>query len=208
MPSDADIETNSDLGSNPLTRSFIGLPLAEDLSASLAAHIKLLRKSSDVQKTATDVRWTPESNWHVTLAFLGDQSPQTLLHLQRDLEQLCHVASGVSSDITCLTRFPDAKSRIFAALLDPSDSLIELQRNVSRLCDERGIALDTRQFKPHIILARFKPNQARIDAESFLEQPWRCSAQWLRVNLYASRLTPQGSVYQALSQFALSQPAN
>ncbi|MCG8670321.1 MAG: RNA 2',3'-cyclic phosphodiesterase [Pseudomonadales bacterium] len=208
MPDHADTNFHTETSSSSVTRSFIGLPLADELSRAISFRVKPLQLAHKAQLNDGSIRWIPPENWHITLAFLGDQPFSLLEQLHQDLTKVCDNTFAFSADLISLAKFPDAKSRIIAALVEPCDSLLMLQTAVSELCDQRGITLDQRKFKPHITLARLKRGSEQADFDSVLDQSWQQSATWNRVMLYGSRLTPGGSVYQSLSQFALSVPSN
>lgn len=176
-------------------RAFVALALSHAVGDSLQLYVAQLRQQSSLHH----LRWIPEKNWHLTLAFLGDQPQATLHTLWQDLISKLQDVSALSADIVAISAFPDAKSSILAALLDPTEPLRSLRAHVAAVCTKNGIALDERDFKPHITLAR----AGRGQRVNYPDECLHLSATWNSVKLYTSQLTPSGSVYTPLRTLAL-----
>lgn len=177
-------------------RAFIALCVSDDLKKDLSAAVKDLK----IQYPFNHIRWIPSSNWHLTLAFLGDQSLNKLNVLWEELAPLIESYGGFTLSAECISRFPDAKSSIIAVLLNKDPKLLSLQKDIAKVCDSHDMPLDKRAFKPHITLGRIRKGQ-RV---AFADQPLSVLDTGSQVALYTSELTPEGSIYTQFKIAALS----
>lgn len=178
------------------TRSFIALSVPDDLKKDLSASLRHLK----AQCSSDNIRWIPSTNWHLTLAFLGDQPPHRLDTLWEELIPLIKPHHSIPLSAESISRFPDAKSSIIAVLLKKNPELLLLQKAIAKTCGHHNISLDKRDFKPHITLARIRKGH-RVD---FMDQPMTVEDIGSKVALYNSELTPAGSIYTQLKMAALS----
>lgn len=177
-------------------RSFVALALPGDCTRQLAQQLVEFKQAfADAQ-----LRWIPQPNWHLTLAFLGDQTLDTLTALEVELQQALVNQRPFAAPIYGIGGFPDAKSAVVAVRVEPTASLLKIQGDVRQCCDRCGIALDKRRFKPHITVARLK-KAYRIKAE---ERTFELPVVWSRLALYTSRLIGEGSIYQEIATITLA----
>lgn len=139
-------------------RSFFAIPLSHASEDELAAVADGLRASLQ-QHLPGEVRWrwVASANYHLTLAFLGNIR-------RRDIEQLHQIAlhsieGMVASDfyLQRLAWFPSAlKPRMLVAVPQHCEALVELQQRLSRGLRREGYAVEKREFRPHVTLARLQ----------------------------------------------------
>ena len=181
-------------------RSFIALDIPADMQTRLMALANGLRKEPYLH----GLRWIPADNWHLTLTFLGDQNQETLANLWQQVERALHDCSPVALQVNHIAGFPDAKSPVLAAQLNPLPELLKLQAQIKHCCELLDIALDKRRFKPHITLARSRKRHPVHYAGEKLAM----TARGAVVGLYTSELTPTGSIYRIFRSLTLSGPVN
>ena len=146
------------------------------------------------------LRWVDQENYHVTLAFLGQQSQEDLEALAEKLDESL-LQTEFSSAVTHISPFPETKPKLMAALVDKSDSLIDLHRQVVSSINATGLVMDKRKFIPHITLARYRHSKnefaggvpTNIDCDLFFDE----------VVLYESVLTSSGAEYEPIYRFPL-----
>ena len=105
-----------------------------------------------------DLRWTSRELWHITLAFLGEVSEDSLGRLQPRLERaaLRHRAFGLS--LAGAGAFPSqARANVlWSGLSGDRKALGELAMSVSAGARRAGAAPPDpgRRYRPHVTLAR------------------------------------------------------
>ena len=63
-------------------RTFLALELSQTSRNKLSAHAKMMSRHDNLQQ----IRWVPEKNYHLTLAFLGDIEYVLISSLKQELE--------------------------------------------------------------------------------------------------------------------------
>lgn len=135
-------------------------------------------------------RRIPDTNFHLTLAFLGEQPPETASHLLAWLG-----TKRLSPDAWTLDRVGHFRGPgiIWAGARRPPDTLMAVQARLSEELRAQGIELRPRRFLPHVSLLRnTMPNAAQL----FTEQAFRWP--YTQIHLIQSVASPQGSCYRSL----------
>ncbi|MFL5595204.1 MAG: RNA 2',3'-cyclic phosphodiesterase [Gemmatimonadaceae bacterium] len=129
-------------------RLFIGVPLAEDARAGIIQSLPNKLPGKPV----------PPENWHFTLRFLGSTSADA-----RDgiVERLRSATCGAPFTVRFheLGAFPNARrARILWLGVDEgAERMIQLAAIAEATARVAGFAPETKQFKPHLTLARIEP---------------------------------------------------
>jgi 2'-5' RNA ligase len=114
-------------------------------------------------------KWVPASNMHLTLKFLGSCHREQLPAI---IEQLKTAAARVKPfifDLNVLGGFPSKKrARVFWAGTDREIAdFVSLAGRCDKFLSALGFERETREFNPHLTLARFKvPQDIRPAIES------------------------------------------
>ncbi len=179
-------------------RSFIALPIPQDAANELGD----LAAKMSYQDKSNAVRWQDQENYHVTLAFLGEQEEEDLERLVESLDQQVRQEEFLAS-VSHLSPFPESKPKLLAAIVDKTDSCLALQQQVLAAVRAAGLVADKKRFIPHITLGRLRHTRNRyvgtIPALNGLE----FFAQELV--LYESILSASGASYEPLVRFPLDQ---
>jgi 2'-5' RNA ligase len=97
-------------------------------------------------------RLTRYGNFHITLAFLGDQ-PRSLLPRLQDI--LTRLPTGPIALTLDRLGYFNRQRIAWAGMHAPPDALSALQRSLTQLLKQEGIAFDAQpSFRPHVTLAR------------------------------------------------------
>lgn len=132
--------------------------------------------------------WVHERDLHLTLAFLGQQSPERLTELQAMAKQLEeHTAFELRLDHLGLW----SDSLLHLAPSQPPMQLIRLQKALVEHLDRFGLALEQRAYRPHLTLARHATWPTRAAAFSVA---WRAD----RFALFSSNSAKIGPRYQQI----------
>jgi 2'-5' RNA ligase len=173
-------------------RLFVGIPIPSNF-------FRALLRVAQNEETGK-ARWTPPEKAHLTLVFLGEVAEARLSSIEREVVAI-H-AAPLDIRVTRLDSFPRA-GVLFAAVA-PSARLLHLHTVISSSMKGLGFPQERRPYHPHITLARFR------SGEPFDEGRPRLPLSMLRsfpadvVNLYGSRLTSEGSIYEVVAQKKLS----
>jgi 2'-5' RNA ligase len=175
---------------------------AVDPSAEVhATLIELLRR---LQPSAR-LRWTKPENLHLTLKFIGEWPEEKLGVLE---DALRSVPSFPPFRITLsgLGFFPNPKApRVFWVGIQAPPELAQLASQIDRSLEPLGIAPEKRAFSPHLTLARI-PERTPLDSlRRAIESLPAADFGAFKIDrffLYQSRLSPGGSVYTKVGEYA------
>ena len=135
-------------------------------------------------------RKTHINDFHLTLAFLGERSPDLLPTLHRILATLPPLNATF-----CLDRFGYFQHNKIAwiGMSAPPPALLELQHELSLTLERHDIMInDPVEFKPHITLAR---KADPPDPEVFAPVIWQAN----KIALVQSRNNAQDAKYEVLA---------
>ena len=195
-------------------RIFIGI----DLDAEVRGRIS--RFLEGVQGFAPDARWVGPESLHITLKFIGEQTPE---RVEAMAERLRRVESGAFEIRSGgYGFFPTAKApRVFWIGIHAGPQLAELAESIDVATAELGIPREDRPYSPHLTLARggagrssgspkwrkgdapntiFATLEKRLAAIGEIDFGTMTAREFI---LYQSQLSPKGSQYTKLQRFPL-----
>lgn len=177
-------------------RTFFGIAIKNELLQSANLLVDEAKSTPDMQK----IRWTPSSNWHLTLRFMGNTRDE-------QLDQLVELVTPIAQDIASfdiesngVIFLPDKHPRIFGLSVRLNESLAQIVQGLNQAAQHCGFTADKRLFLPHVTLGRWKPGAAHaphIQLKHFGEQTVKA------FHLYKSENSEQGSVYTPIKTFCL-----
>jgi RNA 2',3'-cyclic 3'-phosphodiesterase len=162
----------------------------------------------EVLLAATDVRWVPLGNWHITLVYIGmverNRMPGLVDVLALSLLDKC----SFEMTLRGIGVFPSIeKPTVLWAGIANSMGLDDLQRVVLEALVREGFCLPpTSGFMPHVTLAKNKRAMHGLSINAWREQ--FSSLVFGRIGvaevvLYLSEAIPGGMVYTPLHRFGL-----
>lgn len=149
-------------------------------------------------------RWAQPDQMHLTLVFLGEQ-PIGVYH------EVCQSLEGVEFmpfelQFEKVGFFGSKKvPRTLWADAFQSPELITLQKRISKRCQDLGIEIEARKFRPHLTLARLNGASYK-DVGRFLETLYLAKTDSFSVEsfaLFSSKLSPRGAIYQIEREYPL-----
>lgn len=186
-------------------RLFAAVDLSADTRDAIAAEQRRMR--SALGQVAASLKWVRPDTVHLTLVFLGhvaaDLVPALIAEVGRDIDRR-------PFDITLsgIGMFPErgAPRVLWAGIGAGAETLVSVQRELSARIAARGVALEDRDFHPHLTLARWgasRPSdRAMVNAAARPGILARQSVAW--VTLYESRLLPEGARHTPLTRANLT----
>ena len=179
-----------------MQRVFIGIPI--DKLAQRQINEFLI----PAQKSNPDIRWVPEHNRHLTLAFLGNKPAGVIKDLVRSMHLAFQKDIAFKTGFATLRRFPTSTGNIIALVYKPDEYLSHLFQLTRDFLTKNGLRFDHKPFRPHITLGRIR--KAPKLKKTF-NQPTNICLRVDKVALYQSTLTDTGSIYLALKEIELGQ---
>lgn len=173
-----------------LYRSFIALQLTEVSRNQLAE----LADFYQVQDKHCEISWPDSDNYHVTLAFLGDQLASDLERLAEQLSFSAPLSIDLQLTASEVSYFPyHSRPKALAVILQPDNALKQIKNYTDQTLRNSGIRYDIRKFIPHITLGRVRgrklPN-LEIPPR-YINTSLSCSG----LTLFRSELRSDGAVY-------------
>lgn len=179
-------------------RSFIAIPVSKEIANALgdcAAQMAYQDKSNAV-------RWVDQGNYHITLAFLGDQDETDLEQLAERLDQqLPHMSFEFR--LSHLSPFPESRPKLIAAMVEKNNALIDLHKQVLSSVSNSGMNIEKRKFMPHITLGRYR--HTRNQFAGAIPTNIDLSSDVSEVTIFESTLTTNGAEYEPLFRFPLDE---
>lgn len=155
-----------------------------------------------------DASWTRETSWHLTLAFLGEISRETL----RDFAAA--VALGAAATVPgplesggAVVFPPRGPARVLGvgfAESEAREQVRHLAEEADREARRLGLSGGDREFHPHVTLARLRRPWPRESVERFRRDVagWTFPAWHARsCVLYESRLSREGAVHTPIEEW-------
>ena len=179
-------------------RSFIALPIRSETANELG---DVAAKMSYQDKSGA-VRWVDQENYHITLAFLGEQHEADLETLAEHLDY--HVRqTEFEAVLSHLSPFPETRPKLVAATLDKSDDLKCLFQQVDSAIKSTDMRIDKRKFIPHVTLGRYRHTRNSYAGNIPLNVSFETIID--EVVLYESVLTTTGAEYEPIYRFPLDE---
>jgi len=114
--------------------------------------LKLIALRDEVRTRSVRGSFVTPENLHLTLAFLGECSPEQVAAAKKVMNKTDFVPFDIRID--SLGRFKRDGSDLWWAGVQENKSMLDLQRRLSDNLTRAGFLLDKNSFKPHITLGR------------------------------------------------------
>jgi len=176
-------------------RVFIGIPVDKPAQSRINDLLSPLKSSIHA------VRWVPEQNRHLTLAFLGNRPVGVIEKLTRSMDRAYQQEADFKTGPSSLNRFPNSSGNIIALVFKSDTRLSRLYQVTQELLVANGFGFTRTQFRPHITLGRVR-RTSRLKTD--LHQQTNISLQVGKITFYQSTLTQSGSTYHALKETMLN----
>lgn len=177
-------------------RAFFGLPLPEERRQALSAYV------AACAAMAPEFRWVPPANLHLTVRFIGGIDRVAADDIADRLAGAGLRAFGIS--VGGLGTFKRGRlvRVVWLGLTAGVEPARGLAAQVEEACVSAGLEAEERPLQPHLTLARARARPGAVLPrlpDPPLLPPWKAN----ELILYASHLSPQGAVYEALRTLRL-----
>ena len=182
--------------------------IALDITDAIRNRISLFL--AGVSGFAPEARWAKPESLHVTLKFIGEVATEKLDRIHGALAAV-HSADPVDMQFRGLGFFPnERRPRVLWCGVEASANLAELAANIDRALAPLGIPPESREFMPHLTLARFQSDggprhdlEKRLRAAGDLKSYDFGRTQESNFHLIESKLKPSGAEYRRLQTFPI-----
>lgn len=179
-------------------RLFVALDFPDEVRHALGELIASLRPH------AKNARWVRHESMHITLKFIGHVEDKQLDEIRKALSTIRSIHPA-EMYFRGLGFFPhERRPRVLWVGVEASPSVAALAFNVDASLEHLGIRRETREFVPHLTLARFESpsglEKLVATAESLASTDFG-SAIEREFYLYESVLKRSGAEYTRLAAF-------
>lgn len=189
-------------------RIFCAVELPDEVKSAIQEHVSHLRQ---VEPEAS-ARWERPEKLHLTMKFLGEIEVGRVAALESAATRAARLVASFSLTVKGTGAFPPrGQPRVlWLGVEDAGGQLFRLQRELEDACAVEGFTRETRDFHPHLTIARLRPpvgarERALTDAHrqmDFAVAPFRVE----QLFVVRSELGSGGSRYTTLSSHPLSSP--
>jgi 2'-5' RNA ligase len=192
-------------------RLFVAIDIDEQTRAQLAPAREAIARVIETAAKPPRVTWLRDDAAHVTLRFIGETADARVAAIQETLAPRVAIAP-FEVEWQTLGTFPAGRHPrvVWVGPARGGDALQHLAAAVN----ERLVAVigppEPRPFSPHLTLGRIKQEGRGVDWRRALDAVcWPPTVTTIdHVTLYASRLSPKGATYTAVSQSFLASSAS
>ncbi|MFZ4573688.1 MAG: RNA 2',3'-cyclic phosphodiesterase [Phycisphaerales bacterium] len=147
-----------------------------------------------------DVRWTPASQVHLTLQFIGDTEDRDIPRVMESMERACAATRAFVLTFERLRTLPfGGEPKLIAATTDCPSYLTELHKRLALRLARNDAKRNAERFRPHVTLCRSVRTPHRLDLPL---EPLRWTVD--AVLLMASVLHPSGAEHRELCRVGLA----
>lgn len=184
-------------------RTFIAIPLTEQ------THQELARLQDNLYKSGADVKWVVSSNIHLTLKFLGEVDDEQVEKVKASLAGIVKQHRPFNIRLAKIGAFPKISSPrvVWVGIDEGYEECKALAKSIEDAMGKLGFEKEERAFSPHLTLGRVRSSKNKAQLIACIEKEkdfaFHDKVSVDKVMLFASTLTPKGSIYTPLKDFPL-----
>jgi len=130
-------------------RLFTAIDIPDAIASKLGAVIDRLRPKAKLS-------WTSVEKMHITMKFIGEWPEDRLDEMKRSLAGV-RATGGIEITVRGLGWYPNPRDpHVFWAGVEAGDDLRSLAKATDQAVHAIGVPLDSREYSPHLTLARIR----------------------------------------------------
>lgn len=179
------------------------------IAVKIEAGEKLKEMISDLKEALSNdlIKWVDIRNMHITIAFIGDTSEESVELVSKMLQKWCSGSGEFTFTLSGLGLFKSINSpRVIWTGIENSEKFADLYNNVKKGLDEIGIKTEERAFNPHLTLGRIRMIKEKKILTNLLAKFKSTSFQEVHISeviFFESTLSQTGPVYNCISSVRL-----
>ncbi len=182
-------------------RLFIGLQFSERFSKDLEPWVKKIKKTADQKEMS--LKWVPSANYHVTLVFLGNTSPEEVPGIGEKMRKVAQEQAPFDLKVRHIGGFPTVnQARVIYMDIQRSQAILDLQSALER--EFKSPDQYEAQYTPHLTLARLRNPKSCRDLLSPFEHADLGRQTVREIVLFKSTLAGSFPVYEKLIEVPLN----
>lgn len=189
-------------------RLFVGVELEDSARAACAAAARDVEARLRHARISIPVRWIPDQNLHITLAFIGEVGDDGAAAL---IDRLSGPwpAAPFPVDVAGAGAFPPSGPMriLWLGIRSGADGLLEMYGELTARLAALGFETEKRPYHPHITIGRAKgassPASRKARAVLGTAGIHAGSSRVQSLTLFQSRLSPAGARYEPLLRVPL-----
>lgn len=171
---------------------------------------RIYEAAAPLRDAGMPFRWIPESNFHLTLKFLGEVRQETIPAIKKVLDKVTGSTRAFELDLSGFGAFPTIRRpRVMWLGVDPSPALRCLKQDLEWALADLGFDRETRAFHPHITLGRAEAEEGAGSFRGLDElaagMVYAGEVPGDRVQLMRSHLSKNGARYSTLHESCLAE---
>ncbi len=124
-------------------RIFVALDIPDEIRRLMSRYL------DGVRGFAPDARWVKPESFHVTLKFIGEQKPDVIEHIKRELAAIRAAPFEIS--FRGHGFFPNPRSpRVFWLGIEAGEQLSQLADAVDETVSRAGVPRESNEYRPHL----------------------------------------------------------
>jgi 2'-5' RNA ligase len=184
-------------------RVFIAIEIDSEIKNKLSEYL------SKLKRTGADVKWVAPENIHLSLKFIGYIEKETLINLNKIINDAVSCIGPFSISIGNIGAFPSLKKPrvIFVCVQERGNNLLKIYEKLDKGVEQLGIKRESKKYVGHITLGRVKSQKNISELKNTLNSGTECYFGCEKVtslSLIQSILTPTGPIYTRLNNFILN----
>lgn len=179
--------------------------IAININLEIREYLSSLRNSIDIPHSK--IKWVEKNNLHITLKFLGYQSPEKINLINSGLKEISHQQNSFKIKISPhLGVFPNYKMPriIWVGVGEGANELKKISNSLEIILFKKGFERENKEFSGHITIGRIKYFQKGNNLNNILEKiDIRTMSQKIKsIELMKSNLTSNGPIYSVLGKYS------
>ena len=184
-------------------RVFIAIEIDSEIKNKLSEYL------SKLKRTGADVKWVAPENIHLSLKFIGYIEKETLINLNKIINDAVFSIEPFSVSIGNIGAFPSLnKPRVdYVCVQERGNNLLRIYEKLDKGAGRLGIKQESKKYVGHITLGRVKSQKNISRLKNTLNSGTECYFGCEKVaslSLIQSELTPTGPLYTRLNNFILN----
>ena len=187
-------------------RSFIAIELPDELKSGLTRLQAQLKSGGQFP-----AKWVDPYSTHLTLKFLGNIGLDRIDDITKAMETAALGVAPFQLEVKGLGVFPNLRRAQIAwvGIDGEIDRLKQLQQRIESNLAPLGFAPESREFTPHLTLARLRDRVSPDEREGFGQLIARTRFETAygftveSINLMRSQLTREGAIYSRIGTVKL-----